>query len=188
MRTIKTTTISILAVGLLAGSAGGVAAQDEEETAVVTSFTGVFSPDAEGLPNPAQTEGVLPNGFSWNNGFAWKTSWESSDERMAGDVTGVNHWVIDPAGFEPWSWGGQPNMLAREIVELTNDGGSWLGEGIGFNSTELDMASTTHIFVGRDGYEGLTAYVLVGEGQPPTFSGIIFPGEMPEAPEPLVAE
>jgi hypothetical protein len=30
MRAIKTTTISILAVGLLAGSAVGVAAQDEE--------------------------------------------------------------------------------------------------------------------------------------------------------------
>ena len=44
MRAIKTTTISILAVGLLAGSAVGVAAQDEAtDQATAVEFTGATS-------------------------------------------------------------------------------------------------------------------------------------------------
>jgi hypothetical protein len=80
--------------------------------------------------------------------------------------------------------GGQPNMLNTSIVELTNDGGSWLGEGVSMSSTDLDVATDNIILVGRDGYEGLTAYVLVdGRGWPPTYSGVIFPSAMPDVPE-----
>ena len=57
MRGIKTITISILAVGLLAGSAIGVAAQDEVATAEVSSFTGT---GPEGLEVLAEgTFGVI---------------------------------------------------------------------------------------------------------------------------------
>ena len=61
MHTIKTT-ISILVAGLLLGAAGGVAAQDEEVPAAVTTFTGVFSPDGEPLPGQGE-EIIHPNGF-----------------------------------------------------------------------------------------------------------------------------
>ena len=45
MRTIKTTTISILAVGLLAGSAVGVAAQDEvADPMAPATFSGTYQP------------------------------------------------------------------------------------------------------------------------------------------------
>ena len=44
VRAIRTTTISILALGLLAGSAVGVTAQDEEADAGAVSFTGAATP------------------------------------------------------------------------------------------------------------------------------------------------
>ena len=50
MRAIRTTTISILAIGLLAGSAGGVAAQDAEATAEVTNLCFGQEPTIVALP------------------------------------------------------------------------------------------------------------------------------------------
>lgn len=39
------------------------------------------------------------------------------------------------------------------------------------------------VLAGGGAYEGLTAYLVVDRGQPARpFTGIIFPGEMPEAP------
>jgi hypothetical protein len=178
----KTGLISVLVAGLLAGSAVGVAAQDDEEAAGVTSFTGSFSSDAE-WPDVA-TETELPNGFTETTGHVRLNSWVSSDPRLSGDVATVVNWVLDPDGFGAMETGGQPNMLNTSITELTNDGGSWLGEGVSMSSTDLDVATDNIILVGRDGYDGLTAYVLIdGREWPPTYSGVIFPSAMPDVPE-----
>ena len=186
MRAIKTTTISILAVGLLASLAIGVGAQDEE-SAAVASFTGSFSTDAEWPAGETQT--VLPNGFMETTGHVRLNRWESSDPRLTGDVATVVNWVLDPDGFGATETGGQPNMLNVSSVELTNDEGSWLGEGISMSSTDLDVATDSIVLVGRDGFEGLTAYVLVdGRAWPPTYSGVIFPTALPETPEPYAGE
>jgi len=188
MRTIRATTISILALSLLAGSAVGVAAQDEE-AAAVSAFTGVARPDGKELPIEG-TEVTLPNGFTESTpGFAWQDRWESSDPRFAGDHIVISNWVIDPNWFDPWSRGEQANILIATRHELTNDGGSWLGEGTSLASTDLDVAIETIVFVGRDGYAGLTAYAIIDNTRTPaTFSGAIFPAAMPEFPEPYVAE
>ena len=182
MRTIKTTTISILAVGLLAGSAVGVAAQDEEAAAEVASFTGSIR-GGEGL-DVETTETVFPNGFTAVDGFTWRNNWESSDERLTGDVTGVTNWVVGPDGFDAWGTGGQPDIINAQVIELTNDGGSWLGEGMAFGSTDLDISRDMYTLVGQGGYEGLTAFVIIEQPPAPTFSGVIFPATMPEVPEP----
>lgn len=189
MRTIKTTTIFILAIGLLAGSAVGVAAQDEAAVAEVTSFTGVFSPDGEELPVEG-TEVTLPNGFiEGKPGFAWLDRIESSDPRLAGAHSVIANWVLDPNQWDPWSRGEQANVLISTIHEVTNDGGSWLGEGTSFHSTDLDIASEVVTFVGRDGYEGLTAYAIIDVTRTPaTISGVVFPTAMPETPAPYTAE
>jgi hypothetical protein len=187
VRALRTTTISILAVGLLAGSSVGVAAQDEETAAGATSFTGSVR-GGEGV-DVETTETVFPNGFTAVDGATWRNNWESSDERLTGDVTGVSNWVVGPDGFSAWETGGEPDIITSVVMELTNDGGSWLGEGIGFGSTDLGVSRDMYTLVGRDGYEGLTAYVVleVPPG-PPTFSGVIFPTAMPEVPEPYAAE
>ena len=184
MRTVKATITSILAIGLLAGSAVGAAAQEEESTAGVTSFTGtaVGGPGLDVEP----TETVLPNGFTAVDGFTYRNTWKSSDERLSGDVIGVVNQVIDPASA---SATGLPNIIMSEAVELTNDGGSWLGEGTGFGSTDLDFVKGMYTLVGEDGYDGLTAYVIFETtGREPELSGIIFPTAMPEVPEPYAGE
>ena len=180
MRTVRATVISILAVGLLAGSAIGVAAQDEEAAAGATSFTG----SVRGGEGADIETTALPNGYLAMDGFAYRNTWESSDERLTGDVTGVNNFVVDPDGFRASAMGGKPNIIQSLAIELTNDGGSWLGEGRGFGSTDLDIVKEMYTLVGRGGYEGLTAYVIVEVTQgSPTLSGIVFPTAMPEIPE-----
>ena len=190
MRAIKATTIAMLAVGLLAGSVVAVAAQDEGEATVVTSFTGVFSPDGE--PLPVETTSVtLPNGFIVAEpGFAWSNRLESTDPRLTGEHRVVVNWVLDPVGFGAFETGGRPNLLQAAVHEVINEGGSWRGEGTAFSSTELDLLGGEVVtLVGQGGYEGMTAYALIeGSYEPPRISGVIFPTAMPKVPEPYVGE
>ncbi|MGD8683697.1 MAG: hypothetical protein PVG27_07100, partial [Chloroflexota bacterium] len=95
MRAVKTTTISILALGLVAGSALGVAAQDEEAAASAVSFTG----SVRGGEGADIETTALPNGYMAMDGFTYRNTWESSDERLTGEVSGVNNFVVDPDGF-----------------------------------------------------------------------------------------
>ena len=179
MRAIKTTTISILALGLLAGSTVGVAAQDEEAASGATSFTGTA---LGGDPIVETTATDLGNGLIAVDGYTYRNTWEASDERITGDVIGVVNQVVDPGTSET---GGLPDIIMSLAIELTNDGGSWLGEGTGFGSTDLDFVKEMYTLVGQGGYEGLTAYVIAETtGREPALSGIIFPSAMPEVPEP----
>lgn len=186
MRGIRITTISILAAGLLAGSAVGVAAQDEESVAGATSFTG--TPRGGPALDVDTIETDLGDGFTAVDGFTYRNTWETSDERLTGDVTGVNNYVLDPDGFT----GGYPDMGMSLAIELTNEGGSWLGEGTGFTSTDLGIAREMYTLVGQGGYEGLTAYVINestgSPGSRSTISGIVFPTAKREAPEPYAGE
>ena len=185
MRTTRTRTITIpiLALGLLAGSAVGVAAQDEEEAAGATSFTGTA---VGGDPIVEVTPTDLGNGLIAVDGFTYRNTWESSDERLTGDVIGVSSQVVDPSASE---YGGLPSIIMSIAIELTNDGGSWLGEGRGFGSSDLDLVKEMYTLVGQGGYEGLTAYVIAETtGREPALSGIIFPTAMPEIPEPYAGE
>ncbi len=155
MRTIRSTTIVILAVGLLAGSAVGVAAQDGEQATEVTSFTGTVS-FADILRESTDTE--LPNALTENVGFTVMNSLESSDPRFTGDHVVVANSVADPDTFSA----AQPDWLIETSHVVTNDGGSWLGEGPAFDSADLDLAIPMVVsFVGQDGYEGLTAYAVI---------------------------
>jgi hypothetical protein len=185
VRAIKTTTISILALGLVAGSAVGVAAQDDETAAGAVSFTGTAF-GVPGGPDVETTETDLGNGFIALDGFTYRNTWESSDERLTGDLTGVVNQVVNPSAS---ATGGLPDIIMSIAIELTNDGGSWLGEGTGFGSTDLDFVKEMYTLVGQGGYEGLTAYVIAETtGREPALSGIIFPTAMPEAPEPYAGE
>lgn len=182
-RTIKAAAISILVLSLLAASAVAVAARDEETAAGTASFTGSVS----GGPalDVETTETDLPNGFTAVDGYTYRNTWESSDGRLTGDVTGVTNNVV-PAP----PTGGLPDIIMSLAIELTNDGGSWLGEGRGFGSADLDFVKEMYTLAGQGGYEGLTAYVIVETTNPgrSTLSGIIFPTAMPEVPEPHAGE
>ena len=174
MRGIKTTTISILALGLLAGSAVGVAAQDEPSVEA-TEVTGQV---IHGEPIVMQEPVETPDGIVVGEGWVFRQTWDTSDPRLDGDVT----YTINTRGL-PDCCG-----IVSETYELTNDGGSWLGDGRGYG-----IGTDRNGFValsGREGYEGLTAFLdlAAGEGTDWELKGLIFPSEAPEVPEPYVAE
>ena len=177
MRTIKTITISTLAVGLLAGSAVGVAAQDEAsmEPAEVTGRA-TF---AEGvLVEPAMSDG--PGDIRVGDGMVVVHTWDTNDPRLDGEATRTVNFRFD-SDFT--------SGIESEAMVLANEGGSWVGDGWGYGGAELDGGGFSALS-GRDGYEGLSAFIVRGpnEGDGWDLKGIIFPSERPEIPEPYVAE
>ena len=175
MRAIKTTTISILALGLLAGSTVGVAAQDEPSVEATEVTGSVTEGERIVLPPPVET----PDGILMGEGVVLVQTWDTSDPRLTGDGT----YTVNTRSVPDCC------SIVSEAYELTNDGGSWVGDGRAY-STESGGRSGFVALSGRDGYEGLTAYVVteLGDGNFWDLEGIIFPSEMPEVPEPYAAE
>jgi hypothetical protein len=121
MRTAKAIIISILAVGLLTGAAAGVAAQDEPSTEV-TEVTGraIFGP---WINDPGVSE--TPDGIMVGDGFVFLHGWDTSDPRLNGEMTRTVNFRND------FDLGASIESVA---YELTNDGGSWVGDGRGYGS------------------------------------------------------
>ncbi len=182
MRPIRTTTISILALGLLAGSAIGALAQDEESASSVTTVTGT----SNWIDNIDEgTDSETPDGFGANAGSVNTFRFFfPSDPRLTGYATVTSNSVVTDVG-ESFA------VLSADTYELSNDGGSWLGESTGFGSPEFESGRTV-ILVGQDGYEGLTAYLhgeLDWDSGIEEFQGLIVPtASMPAAVEPDTAE
>ena len=176
MRTIKTTTISIVALGQLAVSTVGVAAQDEAsmEAAAVTGRATFVEGE---LVEPEFSE--TPDGNFVGDGLVVVHIWDTDDPRLDGEATRTVNFRFD-SEFT--------NGIESEAMELTNDGGSWVGDGWGYG-TGTDGSGFSALS-GRGGYEGLTAYIVRGpnEGDGWDLNGIIFPSAMPEVPEPYAAE
>jgi hypothetical protein len=112
MRAVKATVISMLTIGLLAGSAVGVAAQDEAsmEAAEVT-VQGVHV-DKIAVPDTVTT----PDGVLVGEDFVFSHIWDASDPRLDGEVT---HTVN--GRFHPDSG----TAVDAGTYEPTNDDGSW---------------------------------------------------------------
>jgi hypothetical protein len=175
VRKTRTTAISILAVGLLAGSTIGAAAQDEPAIEA-TEVTGKVT-FGEPISMPQGTE--TPEGIIVTEGVVANTTWDASDDRLDGDGT----YSVNASGPLDGP------SIALETYELTNDGGSWIGDGRAYSGESGRTGFVT--LSGRDGYEGLSAYVVTEfDGQSAwDLRGVIFPSEMlPEVPEPFVVD
>lgn len=180
MRIIRTITISFLSICLLAGAAVGVVAQDEPRSGLA-EVTGraIFGP---WLHDPGVV--TTPEGIVVGEGFAFIHGWETSDPRLNGEVTRTVtfHNQPDAGGIESVAY------------ELTNDGGSWVGEGHSYGIGALGSGTDGAGFVsltGRGGYTGLTALIVHEGGLDDggwDLKGIIFPTDLPEIPEPYVAD
>jgi len=176
VRGIKSGLISILAIGLLAGSTAGVAAQDEAADhmapAVVTGTIFSKSDDADGTASAADGATLL-------EGVASTNKWNASDRRLSGTSTYTGNWLQYPAaGFQV--------EAATRVLE--NDDGRWVGTATAFADVNRNVGppvnTNTVILHGEGAYEGLTAYVLTDYSErPATFVAAIFPGEMPPFPE-----
>lgn len=116
-----------------------------------------------------------------------KMTWESSDPRLSGEVTAIGnrHISSDGSGVE------------SETYAVVNDGGSWLGQSTGLAVAQpapdivvgngVLSGAPGHedwiLFQGNGSYEGLSAVVTVDWFQdPPVINGLIFRGELPQAP------
>ena len=168
MRTIKTTTISILAVGLLAGAAVGATAQEADPMAPST-FTVQRSGEPEVTTDPSGAIIVVG-------------PVESTDQRASGTLTQV------AAGAEFDVADGDGGRISSDAARLVNDGGSWVGSSRGFLTFASDGPPTVQFLgelVGEGGYEGLTMFLAeTGDAEDVRWLGVIVPtGDIPAVPE-----
>lgn len=180
MRAIKSGLGTIITIGLVSGSALGVAAQDEAAAPVEVSGT-VYcgSPVAYGTTEShevtigdATMRVVSERGNSWG-----PNAGVMSDARLQGDYT----ISFDSDAYYP------PGMVGSVDVgagtwRIVNDEGAWQG-----SYHILGGAPVVVPLIGEGGYEGLTAIVesvFDGDACSWDWRGLIFEGEAPSYPEP----
>ena len=184
MRAIRTTTISILALGLLAGSTIGVAAQDEAaEPTTPTKVSGTMGDEQPEILQPP-TETVV-DGMLEVRDVVWQgITVEFDDPRLSGTMTGILNENVHRVGdFENI-------VLQAGQVRIDNEAGSWFGQGTsvihagaGMDDEEITDFDTW-VLTGSGAYEGLTAYTLWDFTEDPTaVEGVIVAGEMPPFPQ-----
>ena len=169
MRKIRTTTISVLAIGLLAGSAIGVAAQGDSDGTLeptLTSGSLVFSGS-----EPLSWEERLQDGVQTED-WVDSAAIEMSDPRLSGALT------LD---YTKQRFDTRNTDLAWGSARIENDAGAW--EGMMRQTSDRDALGAEvgyYELVGSGAYEGLSAIVF--ETETPTdreWTGIIFPGDLP---------
>ena len=176
MKKSRTLLIAAIAIGLLAASTIGVSAQDETEGVEPTSVTG--STVGYRQVSPGTVTSI--DGIERTSGVVSTNRWSTSDARLSGDVTYNGNWYHSA----------DPELSIQSgTYEVTNDGGTWLGEATAYGIQTLGIDMDTVILTGQDGYDGLTAYVVLDFGSGAgAISGVIFPTAMPPVPEPRESE
>jgi hypothetical protein len=104
---------------------------------------------------------------------------EASDPR----IDGTNYSVHDY-----FRYAGKPRWGVRSVSNvITNDGGTWVSEDHwGYQHPEDGTMLYAARYRGTDGYEGLSAVAVMSQdhwGFEFAIEGVIFPGELPQAPE-----
>jgi len=146
---VKPTFISILAVGLLAGSAVGVAAQDESNyfqgVSRVLDYTD-FGEKTEFTDGPVidQLRGQVTEGVI-----------ETTDDRVSGATTTTINQVTHSM---PPDWS-QPAITQWGTERIENDGGAWECAWSG-GEMQFMMVQRLHWCVGEGGYDGYAMRVL----------------------------
>ncbi len=187
MKRTRSALIGAIAIGLLAGSAVGVAAQ-ETETEAPTEFTATwdsnFGPPA--LRPNVTSRGSNILGPDLGRGYANHPLIieTAGDPRFEGVVTlVVNHdtYLSDGA-----------LRVFNSAFSVANDEGTWRGvPQLSLRFSDSEGPGRTQLFIGEGGYAG--SYALVDIQDDPaaeawTLRGVIFEGEPPPAPEPFVSE
>ncbi len=167
----------VLAIGLLAGSAVGVAAQSEDADPMAPA---VVTGSIDGRRDLSGSVTTDPGtGATITESVGFRQTWEASDPRLSGSVIYTGNWH---------SYGDGDLQVEASSVVLDNAEGRWIGTGTAMVAGGLAM--DTMILRGEGAYEGLTAYVVQDWAQGPVaaFTAAIFPGEMPVSPDPRAAE
>ena len=191
MRAIKTTTISILAIGLLAGSAVGVAGQDdapadpmapaffEVEYIAGDDFEFVDGTYEEVGPGQERFDGELIRG----------TLVEAEDPRASGELSMVES--LGVAFSEAPSGSRSSADVRARSMRLENEAGAWEGTGWGASyapesPTEARAVVIMNVLDGTGAYEGLTLFLAITADQ--SWGWIMPDGLVPAIPELPAAE
>lgn len=180
MKRIRMTVLTILTIGLLAGSALGAAAQPEAAPPV--EFTATWS---WGPPMRPQTSTQVPNGVQ-HRGGAWRPGVlaAASDPRWQGTLSVVSK--SDDYGAVD---GPEVGLFAFRIE---NQEGAWQQTPtVSLIVPGVDAEFDRGVFIGAGGYEGLIAVVdIVGDPAAQTWDlhGYIIDGELPPPPEPVISD
>jgi hypothetical protein len=165
MRILKSGLATAIAIGLLAGSAVTVAAQDGAGSAYVTGTLAVDGGNC--------TE---DNG-EWNE---CPMSLEASDPRLSGEGSVRNAGVPLPSD-EVFI------VLVAQSLRIANAEGAWTGGGWLYAVPSEDEGGVgqdepTWVLTGEGGYEGLTAVLRPDFSEEGSFGGVIVEAEAPAAP------
>jgi hypothetical protein len=182
---LKPTFISILAIGLLAGSAVGVAAQDEEaaaEPSTPAKVAGTIEGGGDVVQEPTET--VVDGLLEVRDFVLVGDALEMDDPRMTGSISVTfNADVHKVSDFEEV-------VLQTVDMRIDNDDGSWTGQGTQLVHDGAEIAEEEAIdlgtlpMTGAGAYEGLSAYLFWDFSEdPPTVEGVIYEGELPPFPE-----
>ena len=190
MKGLRITLISILAVGLLAGSTVGVAAQDDEAAAEPTTPVQVTGSVEVGGSTDYGIVDVTwddERGVEERRGGYWDDPIEMDEPRLSGQLRSMLN--MDTYGGPVL--GGDGSVVSAS-TELVNDDGTWTGTLRGYayphssdGFPQRDMI--WHIeLTGTGAYEGLSA-LLYAHGpisrQVLEVEGFVFPGVLPEYPD-----
>jgi hypothetical protein len=178
MRDFKTTLITTITIGLLAGSAVGVAAQDE--TAAPVEFTAklAFGPSVRSETTTVGDGVTMASGGAWRAGVIT----QASDPRLQGTT-------YMAANANDYSAVGGPTVW-HYAFRIVNEEGAWqqlptLDLDFADDATDLTMG----VLVGEGGYAGLIAvFQNVTSNSSWDLHGYIIEGELTPAPEPFVTE
>ena len=165
MREIKSGVISIIAIGLTASLAWGVAAQDATNDPV--RFTARFLPSSSVRNGTVETVG----GHIESRGQAWAPAiGDMSDPRLDGRLTYSSN--VDAYGAP-----GEDLSLGMATYRIETDEGAWEGS-TPFLDTD-DSPTSTIVLTGEGAYDGL--YAVMGTDWD-AIVGYIFSTPPPEAP------
>jgi hypothetical protein len=177
---IRTSVVPILAFGLLAGSAVGVAAQDEAaDPSAPTWVTGsmVYLESCWGAPAAKTDDGVVIR----RRGVRCEPmTWESSDPRLGGSAV-----VTENA--DVYRVDGEYYTVSSTVIDVGDESGGWrctIPDGLDIGGYLLATGQLT--CVGHGGNEGHTAILAHSwTGSERSIEGLIFAGELPPVPEPM---
>ena len=161
MRTLKSGLITVIAIGLLAGSAVGVAAQEGDGNAYVTGTVTI---------NECEEAG------DWGE---CQLSLDASDARLSGDGSVRN------AGL-PLDSDDLFVVLVAQSLRVADEEGAWTGGGplyaVPMAEDAVGTDEPTWVLTGEGAYDGLTAVLRVDLGADGSFAGVIVEAEPPVAP------
>jgi hypothetical protein len=178
MKGLKPTLISAIAIGLLAGSAVGAAAQDEAAAAMASS---AFTMEAVGDGPPEFSEDPA-------TGLPLVTvEVEATDPRASGTLTNIEDFANDKNDGR--------YRVGGTSLRLVNDGGAWVGTSRTVAGSTVapngdDILGSFAALTGEGGYEGLTMFTFRTFGPEESANiGFIVPTDIvPTMPPPPAAE